>query len=181
MDSSVLLVQHTHTNSRVRRQAVYFQHNIVTLSRNRCWCGNTTMHFGRAAELHVTEDCMKILSVAQECFYYIFMSQSDIKTWFFMWSARCSQICDVLLTVHPSVFISVISQLDAQNFCFIISLFHASTCFEHLAHHQEVKIALHSLWYHHHTYRWWWYQRLCNAILTSWWWAHLLETCRGMK
>jgi len=27
-------------------------------------------------------------------------------------------------------FISVINQLDAQNFCFTISLFHASTCFE---------------------------------------------------
>jgi len=26
-------------------------------------------------------------------------------------------------------FISVINQLDAQNFCFTISLFHASTCF----------------------------------------------------
>ena len=30
------------------------------------------------------------------------------------------------------VFISVINQLDAQNFCFTISLFHASTCFEHM-------------------------------------------------
>jgi len=38
---------------------------------------------------------------------------------------------DVLLTVHLSIFISVINQLDAQNFCFTISLFHASTCFEH--------------------------------------------------
>ena len=27
-------------------------------------------------------------------------------------------------------FISVINQLDAHNFCFTISLFHASTCFE---------------------------------------------------
>ena len=39
---------------------------------------------------------------------------------------------DVLLTVHLSIFISVINQLDAQNFCFTISLFHASTCFEHM-------------------------------------------------
>jgi hypothetical protein len=39
---------------------------------------------------------------------------------------------DVLLTVHLSIFISVINQLDAQNFCFIVSLFHASTCFEHM-------------------------------------------------
>ena len=38
---------------------------------------------------------------------------------------------DVLLTVHLSIFILVINQLDAQNFCFTISLFHASTCFEH--------------------------------------------------
>jgi len=38
---------------------------------------------------------------------------------------------DVLLTVHLSVFISVINQLDAQNFCFT-SLFHASTCFAHM-------------------------------------------------
>ena len=41
-------------------------------------------------------------------------------------------IFDVMLTVHLSIFISVINQLDAQNFCFTISLFHASTCFEHM-------------------------------------------------
>ena len=29
------------------------------------------------------------------------------------------------------IFILVINQLDAQNFCFTISLFQASTCFEH--------------------------------------------------
>jgi len=28
-------------------------------------------------------------------------------------------------------FILVINQLDAQNFCFTLSLFHASTCFKH--------------------------------------------------
>ena len=39
---------------------------------------------------------------------------------------------DVLLTVHLSIFISVINQLDAHNFCFIIRLLHASTCFEHM-------------------------------------------------
>jgi len=33
--------------------------------------------------------------------------------------------------MHLSIFILVINQLDAQNFCFIVSLFHASTCFEH--------------------------------------------------
>jgi len=103
------------------------------------------------------------------------------------------------------------NQHDAQNLFhskfYFTPLHVSSTC----AHHQEVKISLHSLWYHH-SYRcddtrgfamqfWppddehmclkhvetsshlqvWWYQRLCNAILTSWWWAHVLETCSGMK
>ena len=39
---------------------------------------------------------------------------------------------DVLMTVRLSIFISVINQLDVQNFCFTISLFHTSTCFEHV-------------------------------------------------
>ena len=51
------------------------------------------------------------------------------------------------------ILISVINQLDAQNFCFtkvyFMPLHVSSTC----AHYQEVRIALHSLWYHH-TYRW---------------------------
>jgi len=38
----------------------------------------------------------------------------------------------VLLIQNGSLFISVINKLDAQNFCFMISLFHASTCFEHV-------------------------------------------------
>jgi len=50
------------------------------------------------------------------------------------------------------MFISVFNQLDAQNLFhskfYFMPLHVSSTC----AHHQEVKIALHSLWYHH-TYR----------------------------
>jgi len=30
------------------------------------------------------------------------------------------------------MFISVINQFDAQNFCFTVSLFHVSTCFQHM-------------------------------------------------
>ena len=41
-----------------------------------------------------------------------------------------SEFFDVLLTLHLSIFILVINQLDAQS-CFTRSLFHASTCFEH--------------------------------------------------
>ena len=41
------------------------------------------------------------------------------------------QYFDVLLNVHLSIFISVINQLDKQNLCFTISLFHACSCFEH--------------------------------------------------
>ena len=35
---------------------------------------------------------------------------------------------DLLLTVHLGIFISVINQLDAQNFCFTISLWYHHTC-----------------------------------------------------
>ena len=49
-------------------------------------------------------------------------------------------------------FTSVFNQLDAQNLFhnkfYFMPLHVSSTC----AHHQEVKIALHSLW-NHHTYR----------------------------
>ena len=38
----------------------------------------------------------------------------------------------MLLLQYRRVFISVINQIDAQNFCFTIILFHASTCFEHM-------------------------------------------------
>jgi len=60
---------------------------------------------------------------------------------------------DVLLTVHLSIFISVFNQFDAQNLfhskLYFMPLHVSSTC----AHHQEVKLALNSLWCHH-TYRW---------------------------
>jgi len=54
---------------------------------------------------------------------------------------------------HLIGYISVFSQLDAQNLFhnnfYFMPLHVSSTC----DHHQEVKIALHSLW-HHHTCRW---------------------------
>ena len=54
---------------------------------------------------------------------------------------------DVLLTLHRSIFISVFNQLDAQNLLhhkFYFMPLHVSSTY---AHHQEVKIVLHSLWY----------------------------------
>jgi len=52
-----------------------------------------------------------------------------------------------------SIFISVINQLDT-NFLFYNKFISRLYMFRALcAHHQGVKIALHSLWYHH-TYRW---------------------------
>ena len=50
----------------------------------------------------------------------------------FKYVNKLSIICDVLLAVHLSMFILVISKLDAQNFSFTVSLFHAFTRFEHM-------------------------------------------------
>ena len=69
---------------------------------------------------------------------------------------------DVLLTVHLSIFISVINQLDAQNFCFTISLFHASTCFEQMCSSSGGQNCITQPLVSSHLY-----QRLFNAILTS--------------
>ena len=49
---------------------------------------------------------------------------------------------NALLTVHLSIFISVINQLDAQNVCFTISLFHASTCFEHMCSSSPIGVMI---------------------------------------
>jgi len=54
-----------------------------------------------------------------------------------------------LLTMHLSIFILIINQLDTQNlfynkFISCLYMFRA-LC----AHRQEVKIVLCSLWYHH--------------------------------
>ena len=92
------------------------------------------------------------------------------------WEKRIIRNIHFIETWTKIKFISVFNQVDAQNLFqnkfYFMSLHVSSTC----AHHQEVKIALHSLWY-----QVWWYKRLCIAILTSWWWAHVLETCRDMK
>jgi len=52
---------------------------------------------------------------------------------------------DGLLTVlHLSIFVSVINQLDAQNFCFTVSFISCLYMFRApCAYNQEVKIALH--------------------------------------
>jgi hypothetical protein len=45
-----------------------------------------------------------------------------------------------------SIYLNI-NQLDAPNF--IMSLFHASTCFEYTCSSSEAKIVLYNLWYHH--------------------------------
>jgi len=70
----------------------------------------------------------------------------------FSFTGKQNRFFYVLLTVHLSIFISVFNQLDAQNLFhnqfYFMPLHVPSTC----AHHQEVKIVLHSHWYHY-TYR----------------------------
>jgi len=55
----------------------------------------------------------------------------------------------------------VINQLDAQNFCFTISLFHVSTCFEHICSSSRGQNCITKPLVSSHL-QVWWYQRLCN-------------------
>ena len=60
---------------------------------------------------------------------------------------------DVSLTVHLSIFISVINQLDAQNFCFTISFISCLYMFRaHVLIIRRSKLHYTTSWYHH-TYR----------------------------
>ena len=74
------------------------------------------------------------LILLASCMTYTIVVCTVKNSWW--WTEELSETCrvsyGVLLTVHLSTFISVISQLDAQNVCSTISLFHASTCFEHM-------------------------------------------------
>jgi len=84
----------------------------------------------------------------------------------------------ILSIIHnmSTTFISVFNQFDAQNLFhskfYFMPLHVSSTC----AHHQELKIALHTLVSSH---------LICFTIsfisCLYMFRAHVLETCRGMK
>jgi len=93
------------------------------------------------------------------------------------------------------ILISVINQLDAQNFLFYnkfiscLYMFRAQLLIirgSKLHYIASGIITLKQvsglkLLKYHSLVSVWWYQSMCNAILNAWWWAHVLETCRGMK
>jgi len=78
------------------------------------------LYINRVLWQHVVLCKIALLGMRPAMVYVVFYVVRDCLSLYF----------DVLLTVHLSIFISVINQLNAQNFCFTISLFHASTCFE---------------------------------------------------
>ena len=62
------------------------------------------------------------------------------------------------------IFISVFNQLDAQHLCFAISLFHASTCFEHMCSSSGGQNCITQPLVSSHLWVWWCAQHLCFAI-----------------
>jgi len=70
------------------------------------------------------------------------------------------------------LFVSVINQLDAQNVCFTVSLFHASICFEHLCSSSGGQEVIYEC------------DDTRGRVMQFWPLDDehmLLETCRGMK
>ena len=61
------------------------------------------------------------------CEFWIFWKQFVPPSRYKLLSANYTPVIRKIL-----LFISVINKLDAQNFCFTKSLFHASTCFQHM-------------------------------------------------
>jgi len=90
-------------------------------------------------KIKVTQKCL--------CYPYIQNFMENNQTNFLRCKRKERYDLDIV-----SLFISLFNQLDAQHLFhskfYFMSLHVSSIC----AYHQEVKIALHSLWYHH-TYR----------------------------
>ena len=116
-----LSLKHTHTHVLVEAQAYSFPHKMQNKLKIRTFAFinvywrcpvNAIEHISSLGHKSYIFTGIKVLGHSLH---------RDINTTF-----------DVLLTVHLSIFISVITQLDAQHFCFKISLFHASTCFEQM-------------------------------------------------
>ena len=92
-----------------------------------------------------------------------------------------TQLSQILIFCWPCISIYLfinIDQLDALNF--IISLFQASTCFEHMCSSSGGQNVLYSLWYHQ-TYKCDDTRYCIIQFLLSWRWAHVVETCSGLK
>jgi len=148
-------------------------HQEVKIALHSLWYHHTYRWPSPARDVLVTVHVIKFISVFNQIgaynlfrnkFYFMHLHVSstcaqhqEVKIalhslWYhhtYRWPSRAR---DVLLTVHVSIFISVFNQLDAQNLFrnkyYFMHLHDSSAC----AYHQEVKIALHTLWYHH-TYR----------------------------
>jgi len=102
-------------------------------------------------ELHYTHsraDFIRSLTPYKQLMYVLYNCLISISCTTWRWPLSSAETCsctfDVLLTVHRSIFISVFNQLDPQNLFhnkfYFMPLHVSNTC----AHHQEVKIVLHS-------------------------------------
>jgi len=104
------------------------------------------MGASKTSRIKVTEFYLKcVLCVILVCLLVKYDRLANEGKYFFPPVILYKLFFEVLLTVHLSIFISVINQLDAQNLFhdkfYFMPLHVSNTC----AHHQEVKIALHSL------------------------------------
>jgi len=135
---------------------------------------------------HNSKLCKNIITITHLYKPYLLRNESnDSESYFCSIALTCSEVfiyktkwIHKLQTWKKYGLSPLLHVLACQVYFMPVHVLSTCTC------HQEVKIALHSLWYLLSTCSrdgHLWYQRLCNAILTSWWWAHVLETCRGMK
>jgi len=110
----------------------HFVHHIINMDRHR-----------------LINNCNKIIN-KQISTSYLYNTSFNIIQICHLLSSKCPFPPNKITSVFS--FISVFNQLDAQNLFhnkfYFMPLHVSSTC----AHHQDVKIVLHSLWYHH-TYR----------------------------
>jgi len=130
---------HTHWNFRPQHfhKSVYFYHDTsrtpTVMSRQYEYStasvalrlSNLPLHV-RLCLLCTSGSKGKVVALFHLPIHYGYASTSDSLQAFLL------RIFIIQKLLNNVLFISVINQLDGQNFCFTISLFHASTCFEHM-------------------------------------------------
>ena len=112
-----------YTNAQCRNIHSYTYHTFNTFILLHCTAQSLCNHINILCyHIHTTSVYRHTLCGIIETYYLCY----HIHTM----SVYRHSLCGIIQTYYP--FISVINQLDAQNFRFTISLFHASTCFEHM-------------------------------------------------
>ena len=152
-----------HSNVFLKLFFFYTGWNFIPLKKRKITCFKASGNSGNRNAWYLCVISIYFVKYRQTTVLDIVLSDQYITFLIFCWP--CISI----------YLFTNINQLDALNF--VISLFQASKCFEHMCSSSGGQNCIIQSLVSSHL----WHQRLYNTIFSSWPLAHVLETCRGLK